>query len=68
MTLTHRDRQSSHQNNTYHAGRDGAVAMGDLVETILEPTTNLEDRNLLKLRNLDSSCQFFLSDNSIWGQ
>ena len=28
----------------------------------------LEDRNLLKLRSLDSSCPFFLSDNSIWGQ
>ena len=28
---------------------------------------NLEDRNLLKLRSLDSSCPFFLSDNSIWG-
>ena len=27
----------------------------------------LEDRNLLKLRRLDSSCPFFLSDNSIWG-
>ena len=25
----------------------------------------LEDRNLLKLRNLDSSCPFFLSDNTI---
>ena len=29
---------------------------------------SLEDRNLLKLRSLDSSCPFFLSDNSIWGQ
>ena len=29
--------------------------------------TNLEDRNLLKLRSLDPSCPFFLSDNSIWG-
>ena len=28
----------------------------------------LEDRNVLKLRSLDSSCPFFLSDNSIWGQ
>ena len=28
----------------------------------------LEDRNLLKLRSLVSSCSFFLSDNSIWGQ
>ena len=28
----------------------------------------LEDRNLLKLRSLGSSCPFFLSDNSIWGQ
>ena len=28
----------------------------------------LEDRNLLKLRSLDSSCPFFLSDTSIWGQ
>ena len=28
----------------------------------------LEDRNLLKLRSPDSSCPFFLSDNSIWGQ
>ena len=28
---------------------------------------NLEDRNLLKLRSLDSSCPFSLSDNSIWG-
>ena len=28
----------------------------------------LEDRNLLKLRSLDPSCPFFLSDNSIWGQ
>ena len=26
----------------------------------------LEDPNLLKLRSLDSSCPFFLSDNSIW--
>ena len=31
-------------------------------------TLNLEDRNLLKLRSLDSSCPFFLSGNSIWGQ
>ena len=30
--------------------------------------SNLEDRNLLKLRSLDSSCPFCLSDNSIWGQ
>ena len=29
---------------------------------------DLEDRNLLKLRRLDPSCPFFLSDNSIWGQ
>ena len=29
---------------------------------------DLEDRNLLKLRSLDSSCPFFLSDTSIWGQ
>ena len=29
---------------------------------------NLEDRNLLKLRSLDSSCPFFLRHNSIWGQ
>ena len=28
----------------------------------------LEDRNLLKLRSLDSSSPFFLSDNSLWGQ
>ena len=28
----------------------------------------LEDRNLRKLRSLDSSCPFFLSDNRIWGQ
>ena len=28
----------------------------------------LEDRNLLKLRSLDSSCPFFLSDTCIWGQ
>ena len=28
----------------------------------------LEDRSLLKLRRLDSSCSFFLSENSIWGQ
>ena len=28
----------------------------------------LEDRNLLKLRSLDSSFPFFLSDNSIRGQ
>ena len=28
----------------------------------------LEDRNLLKLRSLGSSCPFFLSDDSIWGQ
>ena len=28
----------------------------------------LEDRNLLKLRRLDSSCPFFLSDNSILGR
>ena len=28
----------------------------------------LEDRNLLKLRSLDSSFPFFLSDNSIWEQ
>ena len=28
----------------------------------------IEDRNLLKLRSLDPSCPFFLSDNSIWGQ
>ena len=27
-----------------------------------------EDPNLLKLRSLDSSCLFFLSDYSIWGQ
>ena len=29
---------------------------------------NLEDRNLLKLRSLDSSFPFFISDNSIWEQ
>ena len=29
---------------------------------------DLEDRNLLKLRSLDSSFPFFLSDNSIWRQ
>ena len=28
----------------------------------------LEDLNLLKLGSLNSSCPFFLSDNSIWGQ
>ena len=28
----------------------------------------LEDRNLLKLRSLDSSRPFFVSDNNIWGQ
>ena len=28
----------------------------------------LEDRNLLKLRSLDSSCPFLLSDSSIWGE
>ena len=28
----------------------------------------LEDPNLLKLRSLDSSCPFFLSDTSIWGE
>ena len=28
----------------------------------------LEDRNILKLRSLDSSCPFFLSDTSIWRQ
>ena len=28
----------------------------------------LEDRNLLKLRSLDSSSPFFLSNTSIWGQ
>ena len=28
----------------------------------------LEDRNLLKLRSLDSLIPFFLSDNSSWGQ
>ena len=28
----------------------------------------LEDRNLLKLRSLDSSCPFFVSNKSIWGQ
>ena len=28
----------------------------------------LENLNLLKLRSLDPSCPFFLSDNSIWGQ
>ena len=27
-----------------------------------------EDPNHLKLRGLDFSCQFFLSDNSMWGQ
>ena len=31
-------------------------------------TPFLEDRNLLKLRSLHSSCPFFLSENSIWGQ
>ena len=31
-------------------------------------TYTLDDRNLLKLRSLDSSFPFFLSDNSIWGQ
>ena len=29
---------------------------------------DLEDLSLLKLRSLDPSCPFFLSDNSIWGQ
>ena len=28
----------------------------------------LEDRNLHKLRSLDYSCPFFLSDDRIWGQ
>ena len=30
-----------------------------------ETPHNLEDPNLLKLRSLDSSCSFFLSDNTI---
>ena len=30
--------------------------------------SDLEDRNLLKLRSLDSPFLVFLSDNSIWGQ
>ena len=33
-----------------------------------EVDTDLEDRNLLKLRSLDSLSPFFLSHNSIWGQ
>ena len=28
----------------------------------------LDDPNLLKIRSLDSSCPFFLSDSSAWGQ
>ena len=28
----------------------------------------IQDRNLLKLRSLGSSCPFFLGDNGNWGQ
>ena len=35
-------------------------------QAISHPTRYLEDRNLLKLRRLDSSCPFCISDNSIW--
>ena len=37
------------------------------VQSVLKGT-NIEDRNLLKLTNLDSSWPFLLSDNRIWGQ
>ena len=37
-------------------------------ETQSSRKRNLEDRNLLKLRSLDSSCPFLLSGNRIWGQ
>ena len=36
-------------------------------ETTTPPST-LENPNLLKLRSLQSSCPFFLSDSSIWEQ
>ena len=50
----------------------GFEAKRSLVATSLEgfsvTSHYLEDHNLLKLRRLDSSCLFFLSDKSIWGQ
>ena len=48
------------QNPLFSAGGKTTVSQGG--------TNCLEDRNLLTLRSLDSSCPFFLSDTSIWGQ
>ena len=54
------------------AVKEFCVDPGLKQQSLLRRTTwdsgNLEDRNLLKLRSLNSSCPFFLSDNSIWGQ
>ena len=52
--------------------RRGAVTPPQRVRTLRRaPHLELaepqpEDRNLLKLRSLDSSCPLFLSENSIW--
>ena len=39
-----------------------------LIEEASQMGGSLEDPNILKLRSLDSSCPFYLSDNSISGQ
>ena len=44
--------------------RNGSVAGRGFLKSGF---TSLEDPNLLKLRSLDSSCPFVLSDHSIWG-
>ena len=46
------------------AGRCTGPKWSKMVKT----TMLLEDPNLLKLMSLDSSCPFFLSENSIWGR
>ena len=47
-------------------GHNQDLSPVNLKPVILKP--DHEDRNLLKLRNLDSFCPCFLSDNGIWGQ
>ena len=47
---------------------DTVLKQNPNIGTVLANSSVHEDRNLLKLRSLDSSCPVFLSDNSIWGQ
>ena len=53
-------------------GLDAKITKSQSQEAAADPTPQLcfkplEDRNLLKLMSLDSSCPFFLSDKSNWG-